>query len=160
MHSSVCMCTCVLPRGACSLIEFFSHRSVWQVALLASSVCSVQVLSWVRSCHIHLHKGTIPQSPFSLNTTTFHLVPKTDHFYSFTISNSQFNLQHLSAAHSLLCAQKPPTKYQYPVKFIGQSATGENWNFLKYNWHIDACLHAGVWRIFWLTLLTMNSHTE
>lgn len=55
----VCVCVYLLPQGACSLIEFFSHRSVWQVALLASSVCSDQVLSWVRSGHIRLHKGTI-----------------------------------------------------------------------------------------------------
>lgn len=69
-------CVCALPWGACSLIEFFSHRSVWQVALLASGVCSVQVLSWVRSCHIHLHQGTIPHSPLCFNTATFHLLPK------------------------------------------------------------------------------------
>lgn len=27
----VCAYVCALPQGACSLIEFFSHRSVWQV---------------------------------------------------------------------------------------------------------------------------------
>ncbi len=134
MFVQVCLCVCVLPQGACSLIEFFSHRSVWQVALLDSSVCSVQVLSWVRCCHIHLHKGTIPQPPLSLNKTTFHLLPKTYLFQSFTISPS------LSAAcrnilHSLLCAQITPTKHQYAVKFIGESSTGRYWNLLKNNWH-------------------------
>lgn len=62
MFVHACVCACVSAWGVCSLIEFFSHRSVWQVALPASSVCSEQVLSWVRSCHIRLHNGPISES--------------------------------------------------------------------------------------------------
>ena len=89
--------------------EFIRHRSVWQVALLASCVCSLQVLSWVKTCHIHLRQGTILQRPpLSLNTTSFNIFPKPDH--SFTTSDSQFSPLHFWAAcrnvhYSPLCAQ-------------------------------------------------------
>lgn len=97
----LCMCACVrvLPRGACSLIEFFSHRSVWQVALLASSVCSEQVLSWVRSCHIHLHKGTISQSHFLYTKlpSTFFQKQTTFTVSPFQIHNSTPSLSSMQA---------------------------------------------------------------
>ena len=121
-------CMCALALGVCSLIEFFSHRSVWQVALLASSVYSVQVLSWVRSCHIHLHRGTSPQSPPTfletpLPSTSPPPQKKTKHS-TFTVSPFQiYNSAslHISqqwplTALDFLCAEIFPNKISIACK--------------------------------------------
>lgn len=134
----LCMCVYVVPRGSCSLMEFFSHRSVWQVALLASSVCSEQVLSWVRSCHIHLHKGTVSQSDFLNSKLPSTFFP--EHFYSFTITYSQFSCssQHdtystaqLVQKYSNIFKKKKKKKSKMPVPCIPERIE----NMLKNNWH-------------------------
>lgn len=101
VHACLCKCVwsvhvCVPSLGVCLLIEFFSHRSMWQVALLASSECSVQVLSWVRICHIHLHEGTMPPPPPPKTQC-----PPTLFLNSFTILNSHCFL--FFSAKSTMC---------------------------------------------------------
>lgn len=142
VHACLCKCVwsvhvCVPSLGVCLLIEFFSHRSMWQVALLASSECSVQVLSWVRICHIHLHEGTMPPPP-PLKTQC----PPTLFLNSFTILNCETVSSFFQ--QSLLCAQISWRKsWQTTLKFIGKSVTA-----LRNNISTHKITHsAGVWKI-------------
>ncbi len=119
----VCVCGCV-HAGVCVTPGCLFANRVLQSQICVTGgpaglqcVLSTSALLGEKLSH-PLTQGNNSSVRLFLNTTTFHLLPNTGRFYSFTISNSQLNLPHLSAAckhtpHSLLCAQISQTKYQY-----------------------------------------------
>ena len=56
----------MLSWGGSVLVDLSSHRCVWQTCDLGWPGCSVEVLSWVKGCHIHSLWGPFHTPPFSL----------------------------------------------------------------------------------------------